>query len=117
MAYTILEQVKIRLGQYSTDDDGDISYTSSAEDTKLELLIEQATEDVKRKRRYPASYDDDTIEEDLENYSDVIVNLVLYDRSQAGEEFMGSYDEGGVTRSWVDRNKLFTGVYPVARVI
>lgn len=118
--YTTLEQVKIRLGQFHietvTNDDettSDVVVFDSKEDNPLiEQLINQATEDVKAKRNYPDSYTDEMIAEDLKKHQSVIVNLAVYDHSQAGEEFMANFSENGVNRTWKDRDKLFVGVFP-----
>ena len=125
MEYTTLEQVKIRLGQYHietvTNDDettSDVVVFDSKEDNPLiEQLINQATEDVKAKRNYPDSYTDEMIAEDLKKHQSVIVNLAVYDHSQAGEEFMASFSENGVSRGWRDRDKLFVGVFSFVDVL
>lgn len=101
MEYTTLEQVKIRLGQYhietvTNDDDttSDVVVFDNKEDNPIiEQLIKQATEDVKARRNYPDSYTDEMITEDLKKFESVIVNLAVYDHSQAGEAFMASYNE------------------------
>ena len=63
-------------------------------------------------RDSPKEYTEEQIRDDLKRFNDVIVNLVVYDHSQAGESFMDSYTENGVSRNWKDRNDLFVGVYP-----
>lgn len=83
----------------------------------IEQLIKQATEDVKARRNYPDSYTDEMITEDLKKFESVIVNLAVYDHSQAGETFMASYNENGVNRAWRDRGSLFVGVFPFAKVL
>lgn len=125
MEYTTLEQVKIRLGQFHietvTNDDemtSDVVVFDNKEDNPIiEQLIKQATEDVKAKRCYPDSYTDEMITEDLKKFESVIVNLAAYDHSQAGEAFMASYNENGVNRTWRDRDSLFVGVFPFAKVL
>lgn len=125
MEYTTLEQVKIRLKQFHietvTNDDestSDVVVFDNKEDNPLiEQLIKQATEDVKNRRDYPDSYTDEMITEDLKKFEGVIVNLAVYDHSQAGENFMASYGENGVSRTWKDRDGLFVGVFPFAKVL
>ena len=125
MTYTTLEQVKIRLKQFHietvTNDDettSDVVVFDNKEDNPLiEQLIKQATEDVKAVRCYPNSYTEEMITEDLKQFEGVIVNLAVYDHSQAGEAFMSSYNENGVNRTWKDRDKLFVGVFPFAKVL
>jgi hypothetical protein len=125
MEYTALEQVKIRLKQFHidtiTNDDettSDVVVFDNKEDNPIiEQLIKQATEDVKNRRNYPDSYTEEMITEDLKQFEGVIVNLVVYDNSQAGEAFMASYGENGVSRTWRDRDSLFVGVFPFAKVL
>nr|DAH45891.1 MAG TPA: hypothetical protein [Bacteriophage sp.] len=118
--YTTLEQVKIRLGQFHIETLENEDETSSdvtvfdhkEENPQLEILIEQAEQDVINKRSYPNTYTEDMIKDDLKKFQSVIVNLTVYDHSQAGEEFMQSYSENGVSRNWKSRDDLFVGVYP-----
>ena len=119
--YSILEQVKIRLKQYHMEerDDGQsaISFDDNEENPLIEQLIRQATAEVIGKRNYPDSYTEEQIETDLKNYESNIVNLVVYDHSQAGEEFMASFSENGVSRNWKSRDDLFVGIFPFAKVL
>ncbi len=48
---------------------------------------------------YPKFYTQEQIDEDLKKFEDVIINLTVYDRSQAGEAYMASYTENGVIRT------------------
>ena len=122
--YTVLAQVKIRLKQFHidtvTNDDettSDVVVFDEKEDNPLiEQLIKQATEDVKTRRNYPSNYTEEMITEDLKQFEGVIVNLVVYDHSQAGEEFMASFGENGVSRTWKDRDSLFVGVFPFVKM-
>lgn len=123
MEYTTLEQVKIRLKQFhieTIENDGEttsdvVVFDNKEDNPIIEQLIKQATEDVKAIRNYPDSYTDEMITEDLKKYQSVIVNLAVYDHSQAGEAFMASYGENGVSRTWKDRGSLFVGVFPFAK--
>lgn len=125
MEYTTLEQVKIRLKQFHIDtvkNDDDTTSDVVVFDRKennpiIEQLIKQATEDVKARRNYPDSYTDEMITEDLKKFESVIVNLAVYDHSQAGEAFMSSYTENGVSRNWKEREDLFVGVYPFVKIL
>lgn len=123
--YTILAQVKIRLKQFhietvTNEDDTTkdvVVFDNKEDDLLIEQLIKQATEDVKARRNYPDSYTDEMITEDLKKFEGVIVNLVVYDHSQAGEEFMASFGENGVSRTWKDRDSLFIGVFPFVKML
>ena len=104
--YTILAQVKIRLKQFhietvTNEDDTTkdvVVFDNKEDDLLIEQLIKQATEDVKNRRNYPDSYTEEMITEDLKKFESVIVNLTVYDHSQAGEEFMARFGENGVNR-------------------
>ena len=120
--YTTLEQVKIRLKQFHIDSKSDsesseVVFDHLEENPLLEQLISQAEADIRAKRMYPESYTEEKIAADIEKFQSVVVNLVVYDRSQAGENFMASYSENGVSRTWRDREELFVGVFPFAKVL
>lgn len=113
--YSILEKVKIRLEQFHIEnEDGEdkVVFDHKEENPLLNQLIKQAENELIVKRVYPKEYTEEQIRDDLKRFNDVIVNLVVYDHSQAGESFMDSYTENGVSRNWKDRNDLFVGVYP-----
>lgn len=116
--YTTLEQVKIRLKQFHIDDEtSEVVFDSPKDNPLIEQLIIQAKADIVAKRMYPDSYTDEKIAEDLKRFESVIVNVVVYDHSQAGEDFMANYSENGVSRTWRDRESLFVGVFPFAKVL
>lgn len=120
--YTTLEQVKIRLKQFHIDSKSDsesskVVFDHLEENPILEQLISQAEADIRAKRMYPESYTEEKIAADMKKFQSVVVNLVVYDRSKAGENFMASYSENGVSRTWRDREDLFVGVFPFAKVL
>ena len=123
--YTTLEQVKIRLHQYHidtvTNDDDTTSSVVVFDDIEdnplIEQLIEQSRQEIISLRNYPSSYTQEQIDNDLSKYESVIVNLTVYDHSQAGENYMASMNEGGVNRTWKNRNDLLAVVFPFVKVI
>lgn len=123
-SYTVLEQIKIRLKQFhmeTVENDGltssTVMFDRKEDNLLLEQLINQATEDIKNKRRYPKDYTKEEIEEDLKKYESVLVNVVVYDRMKLGGDFQQSDSENGKSRTWVDRNTLFKEIYPIARIV
>ena len=122
--YTTLEQVKIRLHQYHidtvTNDDDTTSSVVVFDDIEdnplIEQLIEQSRQEIISLRNYPSSYTQEQIDNDMSNYESVIVNLTVYGHSQAGENYMASMNEGGVNRTWKNRNDLLAGVFPFVKV-
>ena len=123
--YTILEQVKIRLKQFhiETVDNADgtqsdvVVFDQKEDNPLLEQIIKQVTNEVMNRRMYPSNYTQEQIDEDIKKFESTIVNVVVYDRSQAGESFMQSYSENGVSRTWKDRDKLFGEVYPFVKIL
>lgn len=124
--YTTLEQVKIRLHQYHIDtvknDDSDtttnvVVFDDIEDNPLIEQLIEQSRQEIISLRNYPSSYTQEQIDNDVAKYENVIVNLTVYDHSQAGENYMASMNEGGVNRTWKNRNDLLAGVFPLVKVI
>lgn len=115
--YSILEQVKIRLRQFHVEDDDTVVFDKKEEDPLLNQLIEQAKKEIAIKRMYPETYTEKDILSDLERFENNIVDLAVYDRSQAGEAYMARYSENGVSRSWKNREDLFFGVYPFVKVL
>lgn len=125
MQYSTLEKVKIRLGQYHIktveNEDGTSSdvvvFDAKEDNPKIEQLIDQIKNEIRNKRMYPESYTAEKIDDDLKKYENVIIDLAVYDHSQAGEAFMSSYTENGVSRNWKEREDLFVGVYPFVRIL
>ena len=117
----ILEQVKIRLLHYSVDEsNSDVVFNHVQENPLLQQLIKQAISAIKAERHYennPAIYTEKKIEEDLKRYENNVVDYVVYYRSQAGESFMKSFSENGVSRSWVDSGELFAGVKAISKIV
>ena len=117
MAYTMVEQVKIRLKQFHIDDKESVVFDHKEDNPLIEQLIEQAQQEVISRRMYPRSYTQEQIDSDMKNYEGVIVNLAVYDKSQAGEAYMANYTENGVSRAWKDRENLLVGVYPFVKAL
>lgn len=115
MSYTTLEKVKIRLGQYHMDEN-EVVFDQVEQNPLIEQLIEQAKTEIAQRRNYPTNHTDEQIEDDLAKYENNIINIVIYDSSQAGEAYMQSYTENGVSRSWISRDDLFKGVFPYVSV-
>ena len=124
MSYTLLEQVKIRIKQFHIEETEDsdtgtkadkVVFDKKEDNPLIEQLLEQARNEIIEKRNYPETYTQDQIDRDVQKFENVMVNLAVYDRSQAGEAYMASYSENGVSRTWKDRESLFVGVFPFVK--
>mgnify|MGYP003367161348 FL=1 len=126
MSYTLLEQVKIRLKQFHIEETEDsdtgtkadkVVFDKKEDNPLIEQLLEQARNEIIEKRNYPETYTQDQIDRDVQKFENVMVNLAVYDRSQAGEAYMASFSENGVSRTWKDRESLLSGVYPFVKIL
>jgi len=81
----------------------------------LRSKINSAYRDVKRARRYPKTYTDAQIEEDMANFHSNIEDIARYDYNAVGSEGLSSYAADGTSIHYKDRDKLFWGIIPLAR--
>ena len=56
------------------------------------------------------------IERDIERYYTQCMNVARYDYNQLGAEGEDSHTENGISRKYIDRGKLWSGVVPFAKV-
>ena len=104
MIESIISELTIEL-QNETDFNADI----------LALKVRNAYREVKQARNYPKSYTEETISADMENYYSNVKELALYDYNKVGAEGQTQYSADGESIHYVDRNKMFAGVLPIAR--
>lgn len=81
----------------------------------LAIKVKNAYREVKKERNYPTSYTDEMIETDMQDYYSQIREIALYDYNLIGAEFQINHNENGNSMSFIDRNKLFSGIIPIAR--
>lgn len=97
----------------------DLTLELSSEPTFSVDILKQkvvgAIREVKTARKYPSTYTTEQINSDLYNYYSNIRNISLYDYNMVGVEGQSSSSENGISRSFVDRDKMFKGVIPLAR--
>lgn len=80
----------------------------------LRSKVNSAYRAVKTARRYPASYSEAAIERDMNNYYSQVREIAMFDYNQAGAEGQSQYSQDGVSVHYVERDKLFYGVLPIA---
>lgn len=59
---------------------------------------------------------DGEIETDINRYYTQCMNVARYDYNQIGAEGEQSHNENGISRQYIDRGKLWSGVVPFAKV-
>ena len=84
--------------------------------SKLEQKVINAIREVVRARNYPTSYKKEQIDTDVYRYYSNIRNIALYDYNQIGIEYQTSSSENGISRSYMNREKLFSGIIPLAKI-
>jgi hypothetical protein len=81
----------------------------------LRLKVNNAYREVKQARNYPSSYTDSMKEADMENFYTNVKAIALYDYNKVGAEGQTQYSADGESIHYVDRNKMFAGILPIAR--
>ena len=82
---------------------------------KIAVIVKKVVEEVVKARRYKEeNYSDEQIEADLLNYKSQIYNLAEYDFSHFGAPGETSHSENSISRTWIERNKLFAGIIPIS---
>lgn len=115
--YTLLERIKIRLRQFEMNG-SEVVFTKLNENIILEELIDKAKKDIADYRHYPDSYTPEKIDEDISNnYSALLIDLVLYDYSTEGADFESSHSENGVNRTYISRNSILGKVIPFVKIL
>jgi len=81
----------------------------------LTLKVNNAYREVKQARNYPKSYTEEMITDDMMNYYSNVKAIALYDYNKVGAEGQTQYSADGESIHYIDRNKMFAGVLPIAR--
>lgn len=81
----------------------------------LAVKVKNAIREVKAARNYPKYYSDEQICADLEEYYSNIRAIAIYDYTKIGAEGQSQYSADGESIHYLDRNKMFTGILPIAR--
>lgn len=121
MSYSLLEKIKIRLGQYTVEhgESGDVVVFNNLDKNPLiEELIEKATIDIAKNRNYPKHYTEEMRNEDIEkNYLGTLMDLVLFDYYADGMDYETNHSENGVNRTMIKRELIAGDVTPFATIL
>ena len=80
-------------------------------ESKIAIIVDKVVKEVISARNYKdVGYSDEQIESDLFNYESQIYNLSEYDFAHFGAPHETSHSEPSTSRTWIDRNKLFSGI-------
>ena len=104
----IFENLKVEIN-------ADDSQSDKVNETLLRIKVEGAFRDVKNARNYPSIYSQAQIEADMIKYYSNIESIARYDYNKVGAEGQSSYSADGTSIRYLNRDKLFYGVYPISR--
>ena len=80
----------------------------------LSAKVVGAYREIRSARKYPAYYTEEEIESDMEQFYDVCRNIAVYDYNTIGIEWQKTNKENAVSREFVRRSSLFSGVIPLS---
>lgn len=81
----------------------------------LTIKVKNAIKEVKIARNYPSTYTDAMIDSDITRYYSQARAIALYDYNMVGGEYEKSHSENNMSRTYVEREKLFAGIIPLSR--
>lgn len=93
----------------------DVAQADLLSETLLRAKINSAYREVVRARRYPKTWTEAQIESDMADYYSNVEDIARYDYNAVGSEGLSSYSADGISIHYKDRDKLFYGIYPIAR--
>lgn len=85
-------------------------------DAVIEMKVKDAVREVKRERDYPEYYTDAMILSDLERLYPNIKAKAVYKGNLIGAEYQSSSNENGISRVWVEYERLSNGIIPISRI-
>lgn len=109
---TIAEMKAAIITELTTELSGETDFSADM----LTAKVDNATREVQTAREYPSTYTAAQIEKDTVKFYSQIKAIALFDYNQIGAEGQKQYSADGESIHYVDRNSLFYGVRPIARV-
>ena len=97
-------------------DDAKVHFEKDEFDERVvKICIRRALNAFKTKRGYPSSYDEDSINRDLDKCYDCIFELVLYKTAKQGVEGQSLHIENNVHRTYMNEEQIYIdhGVFPL----
>ena len=82
--------------------------------TLLTIKVIGAYRDVRAARKYPTYYTEEETESDMEQFYPIVRAVAVYDYNTIGIEWQKTNKENQVSREFVRRSSLFSGVIPLS---
>lgn len=84
---------------------------------KIAVIVNKVVGAVIQARKYrERGYTEEMIESDLINYKAQIYDISEWDFSHIGGAWETNHSENSINRTWIERNKLFAGIKPLAKI-
>lgn len=91
-------------------------YLSGKDEELIWLLIDLACQNVLN-RRYPFGYTEKQELVAISQYSNVVFRAVVYAYNMQGAEGESSHNENGISRTYIDEDKLYTEIVSMCGVL
>lgn len=91
-------------------------YLGENNEELISLLVDLACQNVVN-RRYPFGYAKEQEQAAIAQYSNVVFRAVVYAYEKGGITSHASLSENGVSRAFVDEDKLYTEIVPMCGVL
>lgn len=89
-----------------------MEYTGESDEEKAKLLVKLACRNVIN-RRYPFGCTEEQGKGAIRQYSNVVFNAALYAYNMQGAEGQSSHNENGVSRTYIDEDRLYMEIVPM----
>lgn len=93
-----------------------IIYLGESDKRIISLLVDLACQNVVN-RRYPFGYAEEQEQAAIAQYSNVVFRAVVYAYNMQGAEGQSNHSENGVSRTFIDEDKLYTEIVPMCGVL
>lgn len=91
-------------------------YLGESNEDLISLLVDLACQNVVN-RRYPFGYTEEQEAAAIKQYGNVVFRAVVYAYNMQGAEGQSSHSENGISRSYVDEDRLYMEIVAICGVL
>ena len=92
------------------------TYLGEKDDELIWLFVDLACQNVVN-RRYPFGYTEDQEQAAISQYSNVVFRAVVYAYNMQGAEGQSSHSENGISRAYINEDKLYIEIVSLCAVL
>lgn len=93
-----------------------MTYLGEKDHNLISLLVDLACQNVMN-RRYPFGYAEEQAHTTISQYSNVVFRAVVYAYNMQGAEGQSSHSENGISRAYIDEDKLYMEIVSMCGVL